>query len=142
MTSNPQTPAFVRPLLWSVGAILAAIASIAVARETGLIDPDMGKRLGAATIGLMLAVCGNILPKIARRLELGRETAAAYAVADREAGWMLVLSGALYAAVWLLAPLEHAALAASCVGWAGSCWRWVYGSGARGWAITMHRRVF
>jgi len=129
MSDEQQRPAFVRPLVWSAGAVLAAILSIAAARETGLIDPDLGKRLGATMIGLMLAVCGNILPKIARRLEMGRETAAAFAAADRNAGWILVLSGVLYAGVWLAAPLGRAALGASCVGLGGlllalGVWLW------------------
>lgn len=119
MSDELQRPAYVRPLVWSVGAVLAAILAIAAARETGLVTPDLGKRLGAAMIGLMLAVCGNILPKIARRLEMGRETAAAFAAADRNAGWILVLFGVLYAAVWLSAPLDRAALGASCVGLGG-----------------------
>ncbi len=129
MSDEQQRPAFLRPLVWSIGVVLAAILSLAAARETGLIDPDPGKRLGAAMIGLMLAVCGNILPKIARRLEMGRETAASFAAADRHAGWILVLSGVLYAAVWLAAPLERAALGASCVGLGGlllalGLWLW------------------
>lgn len=119
MSDENQTPAFVRPLVWSVGGVLAGILMIAAARETGLIAPDLGKRLGAAMIGMMLAVCGNILPKIAGRLELGRRTAAAYAAADRGVGWALVFLGGLYAAVWLFAPLEYAAMVASALGLGG-----------------------
>lgn len=129
MSDDPQTPAFLRPLAWSAGAVLAAILVIAVSRETGLVHPDLGKRLGAAMIGLMLSVCGNILPKIARRLDLGRETAAALGAADRSAGRVLLASGLLYAAIWLLAPLDRAALGASCAGLGGmllalGVWLW------------------
>lgn len=129
MSDERQKPAFLRPLIISVGFVLAAIVVIAVARETGAIAPDTGKRLGAAMIGLMLSVCGNILPKIARRLELGRETAAALAAADRDAGRILVLFGLLYAAVWVFAPLERASAGASCVGLGGllsalGVWLW------------------
>ncbi len=116
MTETVEKPAFVRPFVMSVGVVLLAMAGFAIARETGLVSPDFGKRGAAAMLGLMLSVCGNILPKIARRLELGRETAAAYASADRLAGWALVVGGLAYAGVWAFAPIERAPLGSSCVG--------------------------
>jgi hypothetical protein len=101
------------------GLVAGVFFAIAIGRETGLIEGDFGKRLAAAMMGLLVAICGNVLPKVARRIEMTRETAAAYASADRLAGFALVVAGIAYAGIWLFAPLERAVFGASLVGLGG-----------------------
>lgn len=101
------------------GLVAGVFFAIAIGRETGLIEGDFGKRLAAAMMGLLVAICGNVLPKVARRIEMTRETAAAYASADRLAGFALVVAGIAYSGIWLFAPLERAVFGASLVGLGG-----------------------
>lgn len=128
-TDTETPPRFIKPFAITFFALFAVMAGAALARETGLLAPDLGKRLAAATIGVMLALCGNVLPKFARSLDEGRELAAAFAKADRAAGSVLVLAGFAFSAIWLLAPIERATLGASLVGLAGfflalAAWLW------------------
>jgi hypothetical protein len=125
-TAKPHMlKAFVVPF----SLVFAVFVAIALGRETGMIEGDFGKRLAAAMMGLLVAICGNVLPKVAQRIEMARETAAAYASADRLAGFVLVIAGAAYAAIWIFAPLERAVFGASMVGFGGfflalGLWLW------------------
>lgn len=128
-TDSRTPPRFIKPFAITFMGLFAVMAAVAVAREAGLLEPDLGKRLAAALIGVMLALCGNVLPKFARSLDDGRELAAAYAKADRAAGGVLVLAGMAFSAIWLLAPIERATLGASLVGLGGffvalAAWLW------------------
>ena len=119
MSETAPKPSFIKAFAIPFSLVFLCMFGFAMARETGLLDMDTGKRGAAAMMGLMLAVCGNILPKIARRLEIGREVAAAYASADRLAGWALVFTGLAYAGIWALAPIDRAPIGASFVGLGG-----------------------
>jgi hypothetical protein len=119
MSETALKPSLVKAFGIPFGALFVCMFGFAMAREAGLLDMDAGKRGAAAMMGLMLAVCGNFLPKMARRLELGREIAAAYASADRLAGWALVITGLAYAGIWVLAPIDQAPIGASLVGLGG-----------------------
>jgi hypothetical protein len=119
MTDTAENTSFVKALAIPFAAVFIAMIGFALAREFGLLDMDAGKRGAAAMMGLMLSACGNVLPKIARKLELGRAVAAAYASADRLAGWVLVLTGLAWAVIWMFAPIELAPIGASLVGLGG-----------------------
>ncbi|MCP2671013.1 hypothetical protein NHF40_08745 [Maricaulaceae bacterium EIL42A08] len=119
MTEAAENKTIIKALVVPFAAVFAAMIGFALAREFGLLGMDAGKRGAAAMMGLMLCACGNVLPKIARRLELGREVAAAYASADRLAGWVLVLTGAAWAGIWVFAPIEAAPIGASLAGFGG-----------------------
>ncbi len=129
ISKDQPEPGFIRPFALSLLTLVLAMAGAAAARETGLVDPDTGKRLAAAVMGLMIAACGNFLPKIVRSLAAGRETAAAFAAADRSAGVVFLLTGLAFAAIWLFAPIDRAALGASLAGLGGfltalGVWLW------------------
>ncbi len=124
MTETAQKNAIIKGLAIPFALVFVGMFGFAMAREFGLLDMDAGKRGAAAMMGLMLAICGNVLPKIARQLDLGRDVAAAYASADRLAGWTLVMTGLAYAGIWVLAPMERAPLAASYVGLGGFLVAW------------------
>lgn len=80
-----------------------ALACVGAAR-LGWISYDMSLRLTMAVIGLVLVYQANAIPKDVA----GRSTN--YQAVKRVAGWALVLGGLAYAAIWLFAPLEVAAL--------------------------------
>jgi hypothetical protein len=81
----------------------AALASVAAA-SLGWISFDMSLRLTMAVIGLVLVYQANLVPKSAA----GRS--AGYQAVKRVTGWALVFGGLGYAAAWLFAPIEAAAL--------------------------------
>lgn len=101
------------------GLVAGVFFAIAIGRGTGLIEGDFSTRLAPAMMGLLVAICGNALPKVARRIEMTRETASAYASADRLAGFALVVAGIAYAGIWLFAPLERVVFGASLAGLGG-----------------------
>ena len=72
------------------------------------------ERIIGVMIGILLAWCGNAVPKTgpAACAECG---AARGQNMRRFAGWMLTLAGLLHALVWLFAPLEEANLLAMSV---------------------------
>jgi hypothetical protein len=119
MSEAAENKSIANALAIPFAAVFIGMIGFALAREFGLLGMDAGKRGAAAMMGLMLSACGNVLPKIARRLELGRDVAAAYASADRVAGWVLVMTGFAWVGIWLFAPIETAPIGASLVGLGG-----------------------
>ena len=88
-------------LAWGGGVVAVAMAAT-LARKLGYIDPDTVKRLVFGMIGLMLAHFGNRLPKSVVPSLRARQ-------AKRVAGWSLVLSGLVYAGLFVFAPIPVAA---------------------------------
>lgn len=105
MTNSRSRPAFLRTLAISVVALLAVFAALVVAKEMNWIGAELARRAVSALIGVLLAVCGNYLPKLtgapgADSGSLGR--------ADRAAGRLLMVTGLGFALIWVLAPLDWA----------------------------------
>ena len=92
-------------LAWGM-SVLAVALGATLARRLGSIDNDTVTRLVFGMIGLMIAHFGNRLPKAVGPIACARQ-------ARRLAGWSLVLSGLVYAALFLFAPIPVAA-------WGGS----------------------
>ena len=86
-------------LAWAAGIMLVALAA-RLAREHGYIDPDTTKRVVAMN-GLVIAYYGNRAPKAIAPSALARQVA-------RFSGWVLALSGLVYAGFWAFAPLPLA----------------------------------
>jgi len=89
----------------------------AIAKKTGVMDPDLAKRGAAAMIGLVLIVTGNFVPKL--RLFQPQDGASGASAVDRFAGWTFVACGAAFVAVWLFAPIDKAVLGSPMIGIAG-----------------------
>ena len=90
-------------LVWALGLLALAFIG-AQARKAGYIDADMVKRLVACTTGLWLAWYGNRMPKTLVPGACARK-------ARRFSAWSMVVSGLVYAALWLFAPFPLAAIA-------------------------------
>ena len=90
----------VRSLAIAGGLIAVALASTA-ARSTGLIDGDAATRIVMGATGLMLVWIGNRMPKAWVPAEKARRV-------QRVGGWSMVLSGLVYAGLWMLAPVPVA----------------------------------
>lgn len=94
----------------------AAAAALAIAQKLGVIDAAVVKRAMGLIIGVMVVVIGNFLPKIRPLNAPGVNPEKATAVAERFAGWMLVLAGVAYVALFAFAPLEQARSVSSVLG--------------------------
>jgi ABC-type Fe3+-siderophore transport system permease subunit len=122
----PNKPA-ARVLTIAVVGLMIAFAAIIAAKEFNLVDQAFARRGVSALLGLLLAVCGNYLPKLTRQPDadtalLGR--------ADRAAGRVLILTGLAFSVIWLAAPLGTATAIASIVGLLGASaciavWAWI-----------------
>jgi len=87
-------------------AVLMAMAAFSdVARHLGWIDGAMEKRAIGLVIGSMAIVIGNYLPKM--RL---------FQSPNRILGWLLVIAGSAYVALFVVAPLALARQAAAMIG--------------------------
>jgi hypothetical protein len=113
---NIQAPS-IRPILSAVigflGITLTVIA-IGLADKMGVIDTFVAKRAIGFSIGLMLVVIGNSLPKL-RPLH-SRRTKVSSTASERLSGWALVLAGSGWIALFTFAPLNLAKYAAALIG--------------------------
>ena len=89
------------PNIIAAGALLALALGAAYARRLGYVDGDTVTRLVMGGTGLMLAWCGNRMPKAFAPTEAARRVA-------RVGGWSMALSGLVYAGLWAFAPFQIA----------------------------------
>jgi len=87
-------------LAWGGGIVAVALAA-SLARKLGYADADTVTRLVIGLNGLMMAWNGNRIPKSFVPNANARR-------ARRVAGWSLVISGLVYAALFAFAPLPVA----------------------------------
>ena len=95
-------------LVWA-GGMMALALGATFAHKLGYIDGDTVTRLVTGVIGLWMAWYGNRMPKA---MVLVRVPAGARQ-ARRVASWSLVLSGLVYAGLWVFAPIPVAITAGS-----------------------------
>ncbi len=103
-------------LVWGGGIVALAIGAT-LARKLGYIEADTVTRVVYGSIGLMVAGYGNRIPKAFVASAEARR-------AKRVAGWSMVLSGLIYAGMWIFAPIPVAS-------WGG------FGAVIAGIAVTM-----
>src|SRR5579875_2805792 len=87
-------------LAWA-GVMLALALAGVCARNLGFMDRDTVTRLLFAVIGLWMVWNGNLIPKRLAPNACARQ-------AQRVSAWSMILSGLVYAALWLLAPMSVA----------------------------------
>ncbi|HVP38631.1 MAG TPA: hypothetical protein VMS93_05540 [Candidatus Saccharimonadales bacterium] len=107
MTRRQILPRPVRPAVAGFLLLTALAVACGFARRAGLLDAATGRRALGVLVGLMAMVTGNFLPKMRPLGAMGGDTGAV-AAAERAAGWILVLLGVAYAALFALAPLDLA----------------------------------
>lgn len=87
-------------LAWAAGILLLALGA-RFASSQGAIDDETVQRIVIGANGLMIAYFGNRAPKLVAPSACARQIA-------RFAGWSMVLSGLVYAALWAFAPIPLA----------------------------------
>lgn len=111
MKTSAQSWAPLRSVVVAIAVVLAAVVAVAVGRRTGMLEPELAKRIGVLMFGVMLAVLGNYLPKF-----VGPWSTPTALAARRFAGWVFVVSGVAYVATCLFAPMPQAVVASSLIG--------------------------
>ncbi len=92
----------IHSLAWGGGILVLALAA-SLARNLGYIDQDMTTRIVIVATGLMIVAFGNRIPKTFAPSACARK-------AQRVAAWSMVLSGLVYAGVFLFLPMDTAVL--------------------------------
>lgn len=91
---------------WFMGLMGLAMALV-FASQLGALSVAVEKRAFGVLIGGVVMVIGNLLPKMRPLSTRGADPSRATA-AERFTGWLLVLAGAAYMALFLFLPLERA----------------------------------
>jgi len=110
---------YTRPMKMVIFGFLgftAAAAALAAAQKMGFIEAAAVKRGLGLIIGVVVVITGNFLPKIRPLNAPGVNPAKATAIAERFAGWILVLVGIAYVGMFAFAPLEQARTISSILG--------------------------
>jgi hypothetical protein len=109
---------FTRPVKAAVLGFLSlagVLMAIAAAERIGVIEATVSRRAIGLVVGVMSVVIGNFLPKT-RPLNVPGGNHAKATAAERLAGWILVLAGIAYIALFAFAPLEQARPISSIIG--------------------------
>lgn len=96
-----------RPILFNLlfaGGFLVLTAGVVYAKKQGLVSGETPLRATMVVFGVFLAFQANFIPKKVAASARGRSV-------QRLAGWAFVLSGLAYGAVYLVLPLDWAAIA-------------------------------
>jgi len=106
--------------------LIAAIA--AVGGRTGIVETDLANRIIGLALGLMIVFIGNSLPKL--RPFNRRRGNTRPATVERLSGWLLVLAGISWVALFALIALDQAKRVAALIGIAALVvvavsWIWV-----------------
>ena len=95
--------------------LVGITTAVAVAKGMGFIESAGARRAIALLVGVMAVLIGNFVPKM-RPLNSPSGSPAKDMAAERSAGWILVLAGISFIALFLFAPLEQASRVSSVVG--------------------------
>jgi hypothetical protein len=105
----------IRRGLWMAGALIGAALLLKWLSSAGVIAGDTSQRLIQVAIGAVLALSGNVIPKQLQKNSDDSCEPSRQQSRRRFAGWAFVLAGLAYAIIWLVAPIESAAIISMCV---------------------------
>src|SRR5205085_4583638 len=89
--------------------------AIGMLQKTSLIEEYTTKRALGFSIGILMMVVGNYLPKT-RFLKTLRWSSPSAAAAERLTGWAVVLTGAVDVCAFVMRPLSAARSLSACLG--------------------------
>lgn len=109
--------------------LMVAVMALTAAMKAGFIDISVMRRTTGLILGTAAILVGNALPKV-RPLALLTGSAKRSSAAERFAGWVLVLAGAVYIGSFLFAPVPDAKRISSIAGVAAllliaGSWTWL-----------------
>jgi hypothetical protein len=101
--------------LWTAAGLIAAALLLKWLASAGLINGDVSERLIQVAIGVVLIFSANRVPKqLVKISDDGCEPSRRQSQ-RRLAGWAFVLAGLAYVVVWLVAPIDSAAIISLCI---------------------------
>ena len=95
--------------------LMVAVMAMTVAMQAGLLDLAVMRHTTGLILGAAAILVGNVLPKV-RPLAILTGSAQRSSAAERFAGWVLVLAGAVYIGSFLFAPVPDARRISSIAG--------------------------
>ena len=98
----------IKGALIMAGCILALAFAVNLADDRGFIEPNTAERTMGVTIGLVLVVFANLMPKNLGPLSEARCASAKGQNLRRFAAWTLVLAGLGHALIWLTFSIPQA----------------------------------
>ena len=115
--------------LFAFIGLVGIVTAVAVAKGMGFLEAAAARRAIGLLIGVMALVVGNFLPKL-RPLNSPDANPVEGMAAERFAGWILVLAGIAYIALFLFSPLDQAGRFSSVIGICalmaiGANWAWL-----------------
>lgn len=88
--------------------ILLASGGLRLAEEAAIVGADGARRAMQVLIGLVLAGYANFMPKQLKQMQESPRAESRAQSVLRVGGWLMVLAGLAYAALWAFAPLAIA----------------------------------
>jgi hypothetical protein len=107
MSSHTPLSRPVKTIVFYFLTLCGVAMAVAVVTKAGFIDGFAEKRALGLIVGMMAVAVGNSLPKV-RPLQGWFANASQAMVAERFAGWTLVLAGITEIALFLFVPLDQA----------------------------------
>lgn len=98
----------VRSSLAAALFILGATLLLKQLVHAGMLDGTVATRTVMLTNGVIVALCGNLIPKTLKAPRRSIEAERRVQAALRHAGWAMTLAGIAYAGLWLAAPEDLA----------------------------------
>lgn len=76
--------------------------------HAGTLDGSIGTRVAMVANGVIVALCGNAIPKTLKAPLASWADEARLQAALRSTGWAMTMAGVIYAGLWLAAPEDIA----------------------------------
>jgi hypothetical protein len=115
MNDQGRISAPVKNAIYGFFLVTLAMFAIGHLRKASLIEENTARRALGVSIGILMLVVGNYLPKT-RFLKTLRWTASWATAAERLTGWAFVLTGAVDVCAFVMTPLSLARTLSSCLG--------------------------
>jgi hypothetical protein len=115
MNTQLSTSRPTRTAVFGFLAIIGCMAAVAASTRLGMIDANAARRFLGILIGVMLLWIGNSLPKL-RPLMVPHDLRSRAIGSERIAGWISVLAGLAYTALFIFASLAQARKLSAIIG--------------------------
>jgi hypothetical protein len=114
--AHPATRRNLHRSLFAAGVSISIALAFSLGEALDWVPEAASKRTAGVLIGLVLAATGNFLPKAVLPLGARHCDPARASRAERWVGWVLMIAGLAFAAIWLIAPLDTAKVGSALAG--------------------------
>lgn len=114
--AHPATRRNIHRSLFAAGVSISIALAFSLGESFDIIPEAASKRAAGVLIGLILAAAGNFLPKAVIPVSARSCDPARAARAERLVGWVTMLAGIAFAAIWIFAPIDAAKIGSALAG--------------------------